>query len=423
MKDFPIKKGLDAAIGEDQWLNDELIRKMVKQRNNHHSKKKTNVFFPLLPLSILVFLCFGIITFSQLYVKQDTIEKFPIELSDNYGNLYNTVVESTNLKEVANALINYLTSIEQGDINQLKAYSFYENEEDLKQIIKIYKEVDFRSIQIESIIPSRAEPAYEVKIITHNLEQPEMAFIHSIHINFYDESSVDTYEQLIEEWSTFEPFIAQKEVSLNYSDLLLDSFNAVEKQETDTSKIIATQKLRDDIELQLLKNEDTVVAQLLKGEMTVDLGRVSFFNLVDDVLQDVQIQIQDQQIGPLTLLGLVGTIQEGFTYIFYDENVMEFKGFHLIGVPTFTDINQDGINEILLETEERRETSITMLSYEEPNFKSTNLNNAFKQNDYVNEEINTTLKGSNIYLFYHNINGIQEFIYQMNGLKSLQLVE
>ncbi|WP_391115799.1 hypothetical protein [Psychrobacillus sp. L3] len=423
MKDSPIKKGLDAAIGKEQWMDDELIRRMVKQRNNNHSKKKSKVSWFFLPLFVLVFLCFGVLTFSQIFDKQETIESLPADLSDNYGNLYKTIVVTTNLEEVADAFINYLTCIEQGDINQLKAYSFYENEEDLKQIVNMYKGVDFSSIKIESIIPSRAEPSYEVKIVTHNLAKPEMKFIHSIHINFYDESSVDTYEQVLEKWSTFEPFIAQKEVFLRYSDLLLGSFNEVEKQETDISKIVATQNLRDDIELQLLKKEDTVVAQLVKGEMIVDLGRVSFFHLVDDVLQDVQIQIQDQQIGPLTLLGLVGTIQEGFTYIFYDEKHMEFKGFHLVGIPTFIDINQDGINEILLETEEKGETSIMVLSYEEPNFKVTNINNAFKQNDYVNEEINTTLKSRNIHMFYKNTKGTQEFIYQLKGLESLQLVE
>ncbi|WP_391201720.1 hypothetical protein [Psychrobacillus sp. L4] len=116
-------------------------------------------------------------------------------LSSNpyYDKMYELVLKNTQSEKAASTLVLYLESLKQEDLTRIRKYSFLNHDFELQPLISLYKEVNYETLVIERIIPSQAEPSYEVQL-SYRLKKGTSKEFRTVHINLYDGVNMDIYE-------------------------------------------------------------------------------------------------------------------------------------------------------------------------------------------------------------------------------------
>lgn len=110
-----------------------------------------------------------------------------------YGSMYEKVLENTESEKAASAFVLYLEALKQEDLARIKKYSFLNHDFELQPLVNHYKEVKYETIVIEKIIPSQAEPSYEVQF-SYQLVNETSRELRTMYINLYDGVNIDIYE-------------------------------------------------------------------------------------------------------------------------------------------------------------------------------------------------------------------------------------
>lgn len=110
-----------------------------------------------------------------------------------YSEVHQLVLEKTNSEKAAEYFVLYLEAIKRGDSAKIKEYSFH-NQDDflIETLINQYKEINYEKLFVGSIIPSQAEPSYEIHL-NYGESSNEYRTIH-IHVN--DGVNMDIYEDI-----------------------------------------------------------------------------------------------------------------------------------------------------------------------------------------------------------------------------------
>ncbi|MFJ7824855.1 hypothetical protein [Psychrobacillus sp. NPDC096623] len=410
MKNSPIKKSIDTLISEEQWLSEELIRKMVKGKSKHYKKsskrKRGSRFLPLAAI-----LC--IFAFSYL-LYQSSIQKSIVETVDPTGNLdsiYTIVNDDIDNDYVANVLKSYLSSIYEKDFKSLKQYSFFnESEEDLKTLISRYSNVDFESIRVDAIIPSQAEPGFRIDLVHREIGNSPVEYKHSVNLtNLTDVPSAVVYENLEEKWQEYEPFIAPKSISLEYKET--DVFIPEVSTSAEFIDILHTELLGEGLEVQIVRKNGNMLTYLKDSNEIFDLNILTSLEGGNITIQKVNEQLGEK----LKIIGLIDRIED-FTLILLDENLDRYQTLSLWSSPMYKDLNGDGLVEIV-----SNDKDVILFKSNGGSLSVTNLTKAISKNEYTGE-IHTEWNDPYIKLTYKNIQGTQNFIYKFNGLNMLELV-
>ncbi|CAM5223951.1 hypothetical protein UACE39S_02724 [Ureibacillus acetophenoni] len=214
MKDSQIKKGIDEAIGEEKWLTDELVHKMMLPKK----PKKKNKLPPILAAAIiacialfLVFVEYNKVPEQQI-AEEENNEEMPSGQIDT-NQFYNFIED----EEAAEVLINYLRAHELKDYEKVKSMVSGQLSNYYDELFKRYENVDFKSIQLLKVFPM-SHHGYVVYLTHKNIEDGQ-SYMHSINLTFDFDESVYVGDYIDSKWQPYEPFELPKTIALNYSDV------------------------------------------------------------------------------------------------------------------------------------------------------------------------------------------------------------
>jgi hypothetical protein len=196
-----------------QSLRKKLVKNNSKFDFNNFKKRMSLVFVSLMAIVLFSFLVYShefwehstltpTISKEQLinppeesspekeYDMEELLSTYPF-----YSNMHQLVLENTQSEKAAEYLVLYLEAIKREDSDKIKEYSFH-NQDDflIETLINQYKEIDYGNLFIGSIVPSQAEPSYEIQL-NYGESSNEYRTVH-VHVN--DGVNMDIYEDIYE---------------------------------------------------------------------------------------------------------------------------------------------------------------------------------------------------------------------------------
>ncbi|CEG25610.1 hypothetical protein [Bacillus sp. B-jedd] len=111
-----------------------------------------------------------------------------------YRAVYEKVFESTESQEGSEKFILYLHAMKQGNRSEVEKLAFSpEREEELSELMAYYSKIDYRTLSVAEIIPSQAEPSFEI-LLQFNMEDSGTIVQRTVHLNLIDEQTINIYE-------------------------------------------------------------------------------------------------------------------------------------------------------------------------------------------------------------------------------------
>lgn len=110
----------------------------------------------------------------------------------SYKSIYNDVYQITKAEEASKQVVNFFEALRVENKDFMKKYVFFaaNPEKEIPVLLDYYKGLDVHSLKVEYIVPSQAEPSFE--IVFSYVQNKEEKTNH-IHLNFTDESNFDIY--------------------------------------------------------------------------------------------------------------------------------------------------------------------------------------------------------------------------------------
>ena len=196
-----------------QTLRKKLVKNNSKFNLNNFQKRMSLVFVSMMAIILISFLVYSYeslenSTLGPTTSKEQLInppEESPPEKEYDmeellstypfYSNMHQLVLEKTKSEKAAEYLVLYLEAIRREDSGKVKEYSFHKQDDFLiETLINQYKEINYEKLFIGSIVPSQAEPSYEIQL-NYGESSNEHRTVH-IHVN--DGVDMDIYEDIYE---------------------------------------------------------------------------------------------------------------------------------------------------------------------------------------------------------------------------------
>jgi hypothetical protein len=118
---------------------------------------------------------------------------FLITNQQAYLEVQEVVYAATQSMEGVKAVITYLEAMKQGDITEVKKWSFSpEAEAKLEGFSQHYQTINYDTLKIATIIPSQAEPSFEIQLEYELMDTTTSQ--RTLHLNFIDEKTVNIFE-------------------------------------------------------------------------------------------------------------------------------------------------------------------------------------------------------------------------------------
>ena len=224
-----MRKGGDLMNNQsdEKWLHplknrpdlepNRIFAKELKETlmEKHRIKRKNLSWLKMwVPLTVAVML-FSIISVSYLSshreqgqqpVETETKEAtnevnqdFDALLAENsaYHEIYDLVLKETTIEEAGKLVVNFFEALHVEDKNFLKDNVFFvaNPEKEVEVLLDFYKEIDVKSLSVNSFKKSQAEPSVE---IVFSYRQNNVEKLHHIHVNYWEEGKVEIYAPLDE---------------------------------------------------------------------------------------------------------------------------------------------------------------------------------------------------------------------------------
>lgn len=195
-----------------QTLRKKLVKNNSKFNLNNFQKRMSLVFVSMMAIILISFLVYSYESLEnstlgptaskeQLinppeesspekeYDMEELLSTYPF-----YSDMHQLVLEKTKSEKAAKYLVLYLEAIKRGNSVKVKEYSFHERDFIIETLINQYKEINYEKLFIGSIVPSQAEPSYEIQL-NYGESSNEHRTVH-IHVN--DGVDMDIYEDIYE---------------------------------------------------------------------------------------------------------------------------------------------------------------------------------------------------------------------------------
>ena len=200
------------------------------------------------------------------YDMEELLSTYPY-----YSNMHQLVLENTQSEKAADYFVLYLEAIKRGDSVKVKEYSFHKQDDFLiETLINQYKEIDYEKLFIGSIIPSQAEPSYEIQL-NYGESSNEYRTVH-VHVN--DGVDMDIYEDIYETevstpvkeydmeqllstypyYSNMHQLVLEKTKSEKAAEYFVLYLEAIKKEDSDKIKEYSFHK-QDDFLIETLINQ------------------------------------------------------------------------------------------------------------------------------------------------------------------------
>ncbi len=206
----PLKKRPDLEPNPifAKQLKESLREKQIIKRRNFSGLK---MWVPLTAAIVL----FSIISMSYVTSNQEQGQR-PVEtetkettnvvnpdfdalLAENpaYLKMYESVLKVTTLEKASKLVVNFFEALHVEDKEFLKKNVFFvaNPEKEVDVLLDFYKGIDVNSIAVSSFNESQAEPSVE---IVFSYKQNNEEKLHHIHVNYWDETTVEIYAPLDE---------------------------------------------------------------------------------------------------------------------------------------------------------------------------------------------------------------------------------
>lgn len=199
MSDSQIKKGIDAVIGEERWLTEKKVQKMLKKPKKRRLISIIQPVFAVITIACLAFI---------IYLLPPASE--PIRL----GNELNIEQFAERLpKPAAEAVVAYLQAIVQQDYEALEQVSLTDVTASNKEIFLKYENVDFKTLKMIKVQSLDAGDLYQVYIAHKDVTDGEI-YIHTLKVDRWGLNEFKVLEDIYEDWLVFEQFEAPKTLRL-----------------------------------------------------------------------------------------------------------------------------------------------------------------------------------------------------------------
>ncbi|WP_153062617.1 hypothetical protein [Metasolibacillus meyeri] len=199
MSDSQIKKGIDAVIGEERWLTEKKVQKMLKKPKKRRLISIIQPVFALITIACLAFI---------IYLLPPASE--PIRL----GNELNIEQFAERLpKPAAEAVVAYLQAIVQQDYEAMEQVSLTNVTASNKEIFLKYENIDFKTLKMIKVQSLDAGDLYQVYIAHKDVTDGEI-YIHTLKVGRWGLNEFKVLEDIYEDWLVFEQFEAPKTLRL-----------------------------------------------------------------------------------------------------------------------------------------------------------------------------------------------------------------
>ncbi len=199
MSGSQIKKGIDAVIGEEHWLTEDKVKQLATKPKKHQPLRFIQPLFAVLAITCLAFI---------IYLLPPANEQV-----QPASELITKQFEKLLPEQAADAAIKYFQAIERKDYALIEEVSTTEVVASNKELFLKYNAIDFSTLKIIKMIPLTEELMYKL-YITHNDVTQEQTYIHPLFVKQLEDGNFTIYENIYEEWSVFEPFLAPEQLEL-----------------------------------------------------------------------------------------------------------------------------------------------------------------------------------------------------------------
>ncbi|MCT6925185.1 hypothetical protein [Metasolibacillus sp.] len=242
MSDSQIKKGIDAVIGEERWLTEEKVQKMLRKPKKRRLIPIIQPIFAVVAIACLAFI---------IYLLPPTSE--PI----HPANELNIERFAEGLPKLATeALKAYLQAIAQQDYAALGQVSLTDVTASNKEIILKYENVDFTTLKMIKVQSLDAGNLYQIYIAHKDVTDGEI-YIHTLKVGRWGSNDFKVLEDIYEDWLVFEQFEAPKALQLTPEDAPTAQIVQIDDYQPVASNVPSPQKL----------NNSNVIVHFMKKRM------------------------------------------------------------------------------------------------------------------------------------------------------------
>ncbi len=415
MKDSQIKKGIDEAIGEEKWLTDELVHKMMLPKK----PKKKNNLPPILATAVIACIAMFLVFFEfnkdpEKQIAEENSEEMPVGQIDT-KQFYNFIED----EEAAEILINYLRAHELKDYEKVKTMVFGQQSNYYDVIFERYKNVDFKSIQLLKVFPM-SHHGYVV-YLTHKNIVDGQSYMHIIQLtNDFDET-VYVGDYIESKWQPYEPFELPKTIGLNYSDV-----GETEIQLTPLSielKPISEPIILSDGGVATIYQRDETIYFIIEKD-----GKYHYIPYFDYYVgEDPQYFISELNLqsesNPLNI-GFVearnNSTNEKRLFFYYSktkENYQYYESNNTIA-DLIIDLDEDGRYEIILD-----DGLGSIVKIEDGFMKATNIAHNLSGPEWIKPFLSVELIGSIATVTYSDANGSKSGFYDFKSTNEIILYD
>lgn len=215
MRDTSIKTSIDQVIGEEQWMTEELAKKMATPPQK---QKKTKITQSLVPLAaaLSISVLGGIVFMTQSDPSEPSSEQIdmltPGEL--NWQQI-ETAIPDEDMEEAFKA---YLTAIVDEDYEALEKVSTTQLTASPKELFDRYQQIDLSTFRIVSVNRSKGEPATIVQAaFAYKGEETELLQTYVIDASNGEQITVS--EIIYNELPEYAPFVFPEKIALTYQQM------------------------------------------------------------------------------------------------------------------------------------------------------------------------------------------------------------
>lgn len=124
--------------------------------------------------------------------NEDSTISHLIEQDEHFSKMFDRLYTGLNDRKASEVVVFYLHALKNGNVDGVKKYAFSpEKQAQIEHLISHYQSIDYSTLTITDIIPSRGEPSFEI-IFQYMVDQVEHT--RSIHLNLTDEYNISIYE-------------------------------------------------------------------------------------------------------------------------------------------------------------------------------------------------------------------------------------
>ena len=348
MKDSQIKKGIEEAIGEEKWLTDNLVRKMMQPKKSKKKKELLPILATALIASIALFLF--IVEWNnepeeqiaEENIKENTSGKFDTE------QFYQAFPNDIDAKKV----IQYFEAIQEKDYGKFESISSTYVVASNKEVFQKYENVNFESLRILGLVHNKSEPGASMYLIHENITDG-LTYMNRIFINYpIGEQIIDVSEDIYEDWTLYKPYKLPETVALNY-------VNAGETGILSTNlsrelvPISQTYTLPDGGEATIYMRDDAFYLIIEKEGRIHHIPYFDYYNNKEPEYQFKEINLHPDN-NPINIVLLESPIYEKKLYLYYSESEgnYQYLDYYQSNDSFNMDIDNDGQMEILFDDKE-----------------------------------------------------------------------